>query len=237
MEYRRNINALRAISVVAIMILHFYPALMPGAYVGIDIFFVISGFLTTGIIITSLHQNDFSLASFCLSRIKRIAPALRFLCLSLMIFGWHSFDPDLFAEVGKHTLGALRSHNNSQGDSEHISQVLFNYMGMWEKTLTSDSMFRFDQLIKTSYGHNHHGYLITCNAMIFAQQLETTFEIDMERLGISAEQFNRTFENKLTALIDAGMNDDLSGFTPSDFPSADVNQQDLDDIFAEFGEE
>lgn len=132
---------------------------------------------------------------------------------------------------------ALRSKEKQQTDLTHISQVLFNYMGMWEKTLTSDSMFQFAQPLKTSYGHNNQGYLIACNAMIFAQQLEITFDIDSERLGIDAEQFTKTFENKLTALIYAGMNEDLSGFTPSDFPSADVNQHDLDDIFAEFGEE
>jgi len=110
-------------------------------------------------------------------------------------------------------------------------------MGLWEKTLAPDSMFRFNQPIKASFGQNNNEYLLECNAMIFAKQLEVTFDLDTQRLGINAEQFINTFENKLSALIEAGLGDDLTGFTPSDFPSADVNQQDLDDIFAEFGED
>ncbi|MDC0601774.1 amino acid adenylation domain-containing protein [Aliiglaciecola sp.] len=136
--------------------------------------------------------------------------------------------------------GAAYALRPSQGDnmpSEPTSQVLFNYMGLWEKTLAPDSMFRFNQPIKASFGQNNNEYLLECNAMIFAKQLEVTFDLDIQRLGITAEQFINTFENKLIALIEAGLGEDLAGFTPSDFPSADVNQQDLDDIFAEFGED
>jgi peptidoglycan/LPS O-acetylase OafA/YrhL len=112
MDYRKDINALRAIAVMAIMIFHFYPSSMPGAFAGVDVFFVISGFLMTGIIVTASRKNDFSLAGFYLSRIKRITPALSFLCLCLLIFGWNQLDPVKLAELAKHVVGALTFVSN-----------------------------------------------------------------------------------------------------------------------------
>nr|UNK06644.1 hypothetical protein MN210_03760 [Psychrobacter sp. PraFG1] len=59
MKFRTDINGLRAIAVIAVVLFHFNPAWMPGGFAGVDVFFVISGFLMTGIIFRGLENNCF----------------------------------------------------------------------------------------------------------------------------------------------------------------------------------
>jgi peptidoglycan/LPS O-acetylase OafA/YrhL len=88
MQFRNNINALRAVAVLAVVLFHFKIDGFQGGFTGVDIFFVISGFLMTGIIFSGLQENRFSLLGFYASRANRIIPALFVLCMALMIFGF-----------------------------------------------------------------------------------------------------------------------------------------------------
>ncbi len=88
MNFRKDINGLRAIAVIAVVIFHFYPSLLTGGFAGVDVFFVISGFLMTGIIFRGLNKNNFSILEFYISRANRIIPPLAILCLALLIFGY-----------------------------------------------------------------------------------------------------------------------------------------------------
>ena len=74
-KYRPEIDGLRAIAVISVIIYHLNENWLPGGFLGVDIFFVISGFLITGIIITEIQQNSFSFKQFYTRRIKRIYPA------------------------------------------------------------------------------------------------------------------------------------------------------------------
>ncbi|MEI8613995.1 acyltransferase family protein [Shewanella sp. PP-He15 brown] len=87
-KFRHDINGLRAWAVVAVVLYHFSVPGFTGGFVGVDVFFVISGFLMTGIIIASLERGNFSLWDFYLARARRIIPALLVLCASLFILGW-----------------------------------------------------------------------------------------------------------------------------------------------------
>jgi peptidoglycan/LPS O-acetylase OafA/YrhL len=75
-RYRPDIDGLRAIAVMLVVNFHGFPQAMPGGFTGVDIFFVISGFLITGIIARELGENRFSLVGFYVRRIRRIFPAL-----------------------------------------------------------------------------------------------------------------------------------------------------------------
>jgi peptidoglycan/LPS O-acetylase OafA/YrhL len=88
MQFKNNINALRAVAVLAVVLFHFKIDGFKGGFTGVDIFFVISGFLMTGIIFSGLQENRFSLLGFYASRANRIIPALFVLCMALMIFGF-----------------------------------------------------------------------------------------------------------------------------------------------------
>ncbi|NWA23953.1 acyltransferase [Pseudomonas gingeri] len=88
MTFRKNINALRALAVISVVLFHFKVAGFSGGFAGVDIFFVISGYLMTGIIFKGLREKHFSLLEFYASRARRIIPALLALCVAIMVFGF-----------------------------------------------------------------------------------------------------------------------------------------------------
>ena len=75
-NYRTEIDGLRAFAVLFVVLFHAFPEFIPGGFIGVDIFFVISGYLITAIILTSLHQKTFTFSSFIKKRILRIFPGL-----------------------------------------------------------------------------------------------------------------------------------------------------------------
>ncbi len=75
---------------------------MPGGFAGVDVFFVISGFLMTGIIFRGIEQENFSILKFYVARANRIIPALAVLCLVLLVFGWFYLTPLDYRALGKH---------------------------------------------------------------------------------------------------------------------------------------
>ena len=86
--FRRDINGLRAWAVVAVVLYHFHVPGFNGGFVGVDVFFVISGFLMSGIVVKGLEQARFSVVGFYIARARRIVPALLGLCAFLLSVGW-----------------------------------------------------------------------------------------------------------------------------------------------------
>lgn len=107
MTFRKDINGLRAIAVLGVLLYHFNPAWLPGGFAGVDVFFVISGYLITGIILRGLGNQSFSLVQFYRSRAQRIIPALAVLCLILLGGGWFYLLPLDYAALGKHVASSL----------------------------------------------------------------------------------------------------------------------------------
>jgi len=88
MIFRNNVNALRALAVIAVVLFHFKIGGFNGGFTGVDVFFVISGFLMTGIIFKGLREGNFSLLEFYAARARRIVPALAVVCVAIMAFGF-----------------------------------------------------------------------------------------------------------------------------------------------------
>lgn len=107
MQFRKDINGLRAIAVIAVVLFHFNESWLPGGFAGVDVFFVISGFLMTGIIFRGIEKDDFSILKFYVARANRIIPALALLCLVLIIFGWFYILPSDYKALGKHMLSSI----------------------------------------------------------------------------------------------------------------------------------
>lgn len=101
-KYRPDIDGLRAIAVLSVVIFHAFPAWMKGGFIGVDVFFVISGFLISTIIFESLDKGTFSFAEFYSRRIKRIFPALLLVLISSYAFGWFVLLTDEYKQLGKH---------------------------------------------------------------------------------------------------------------------------------------
>ena len=104
-KYRPDIDGLRAIAVGAVLTYHAFPSLLPGGFIGVDIFFVISGFLITTIILQSLAAGDFSYRDFYARRIRRIFPALILVLAATLAFGWYVLLSGEFAQLGKQITG------------------------------------------------------------------------------------------------------------------------------------
>ena len=98
-KYRPDIDGLRAIAVMLVVIFHAFPETMPGGFIGVDIFFVISGFLITGIIVRELDQERFSLLAFYNRRIRRIFPALIVVLCVTLVLGWLWMLPAAYAQL------------------------------------------------------------------------------------------------------------------------------------------
>ena len=98
---RLDIQGLRAIAVVGVLIYHFAPALLPGGYAGVDVFFVISGYLIGGILLGEIDEGRFSLRRFYERRVKRLFPALFTMLVTVLALGALFLSPSEYAELGR----------------------------------------------------------------------------------------------------------------------------------------
>jgi hypothetical protein len=105
MKYRADIDGLRAVAVLAVIGYHAFPEWVRGGFVGVDVFFVISGFLISGIIFSGLEQGSFSFRDFYARRIRRIFPALFLVLAAAYAAGWFLLFAEPFAQLGKHAAG------------------------------------------------------------------------------------------------------------------------------------
>ena len=101
-KYRPDIDGLRAIAVLAVVAFHAFPTRIKGGFIGVDIFFVISGFLISTIILSSLQKGSFNFVEFYIRRIKRIFPALLLVLATCCIAGWFLLLADEYKQLGKH---------------------------------------------------------------------------------------------------------------------------------------
>jgi peptidoglycan/LPS O-acetylase OafA/YrhL len=98
-RYRPDIDGLRAVAVLLVVGFHAFPEAMPGGFIGVDIFFVISGFLITGIVAHELDQQHFGLLAFYARRIRRIFPALIVVLSAMLALGWLWLLPEAYAQL------------------------------------------------------------------------------------------------------------------------------------------
>ena len=99
-RYRPDIDGLRAIAVLGVVLFH-YRFGFPGGFVGVDVFFVISGYLITSIILQDIEARCFSLISFWDRRVRRIFPALFVVIVVSSIVGWFILLPTDLVAFGK----------------------------------------------------------------------------------------------------------------------------------------
>ena len=103
--HRSDIDGLRAIAVLFVIGFHAFPHIFPGGFVGVDIFFVISGFLISGLIFTGIKNSEFSLFEFYSRRVNRLFPALLIVLISAGFIALCSFVPEDFGKLAKHIFG------------------------------------------------------------------------------------------------------------------------------------
>jgi peptidoglycan/LPS O-acetylase OafA/YrhL len=111
-HYRPDIDGLRAVAVLSVVVFHAFPGKLTGGFVGVDIFFVISGYLISTIIFESLADGKFSFVDFYSRRIRRIFPALILVLATTYCIGWYVLPPDAFERLGKQTAASMGFFQN-----------------------------------------------------------------------------------------------------------------------------
>ena len=125
LKYRPDIDGLRGIAVLAVVLYHAFPSWFPGGFIGVDIFFVLSGFLITSIITKNLNNQNFSFIDFYSRRIRRIFPALLVIFLFTYLLGWFVLLPHEYQQLGKHIAGGAGFISNL---------ILWNESGYFDNT-------------------------------------------------------------------------------------------------------
>ena len=124
-KYRSDIDGLRAIAVLIVVGYHAFPLWLPGGFIGVDVFFVISGFLISTIIFQNIDRNSFSFVDFYSRRVRRIFPALLVIFVCCLAFGWFTLFPHEYMQLGKHIASGAAFISNF---------VLWNEAGYFDNT-------------------------------------------------------------------------------------------------------
>jgi len=101
-SYRRDIDGLRGVAILFVVLFHFFPNHFSGGFIGVDVFFVISGFLITSIIRNQLQDQTFTFTEFYSRRIRRLFPALGITLAGSYVIGWFTLGFGDFGLLGKH---------------------------------------------------------------------------------------------------------------------------------------
>ena len=158
-KYRADIDGLRAIAVLSVVFFHGFPDFLPGGFIGVDIFFVISGYLITTIILENIRNNSFSFGNFYARRIRRIFPALIIVLIFCHIIGWFLLMPSEYQQLGKHIAGG----------STFISNIL-----LWRESGYFDSSAESKPLLHLwSLGIEEQFYFVWPAILVIAYKIKS----------------------------------------------------------------
>jgi len=129
--YRQDIDGLRAIAILLVVGFHYFG--VKGGFVGVDIFFVISGYLITRILLVDIKNHTFSMSAFYARRVRRIFPALIVVLVACLAFGWSQLFSDDFQKLAKHVMAGsmyvqnfLLWHESGYFDADGITKPLLH---------------------------------------------------------------------------------------------------------------
>ena len=154
-KYRPAIDGLRAIAVISVLIFHLDKRLLPGGFVGVDIFFVISGYLITSIIIADCANGKFSFAQFYQRRISRIYPAFFIVSIAILIASFLLYLQQDFASAGATVMAAAFSVTNFkfllQGNYFEVSQDAQPLLHFWSLAVEEQFYIVFPLIVYLAF--------------------------------------------------------------------------------------
>lgn len=154
-KYRPAIDGLRAVAVIAVLLFHLDKYLLPGGFVGVDIFFVISGYLITSIIIADCEKGEFSFAKFYQRRISRIYPVFFLVSIAILITAFLLYLPQDFASAGATVIAAAFSITNLklilQGNYFQVSSDAQPFLHFWSLAVEEQFYIIFPLIVYLSF--------------------------------------------------------------------------------------
>lgn len=167
LEYRPSIDGLRALAVLSVFIFHLNHRWLPGGFLGVDIFFVISGYLITAIICKQCKEGSFSLAKFYQRRIARIFPASVTVALMTLLGAACIYSPQELSFTGSYFLAAMLSAINFmlifKGSYFHISPDTTPFLHFWSLAVEEQFYVFFPLLflLLFKYARRHQVLLLS----------------------------------------------------------------------------
>jgi len=177
--YRPDIDGLRAVAVLAVVGFHAFPRAVQGGFAGVDVFFVISGFLISNQILHRLERGDFTLSDFYARRIRRIFPALILVLAACYGLGWFALFANEYAQLGRHIAAG----------ASFVSNFL-----LWQESGYFDTNSRLKPLLHLwSLGVEEQFYLIWPLTLILAFKLRLKVLAVVMVVLLSSFAFNLYF--------------------------------------------
>jgi peptidoglycan/LPS O-acetylase OafA/YrhL len=168
--YRADIDGLRAVAVLGVIGFHAFPHAMRGGFTGVDIFFVISGFLISGLIFHDLQRERFTFRRFYARRFRRIFPALIVVLTASLIYGGFAFAPDEYRELGQQAAAGAGFVSNilqwSQGgyfDQQATSKPLLH---LWSLGVEEQFYFAWPIIIVATFGRATRLLYVCCGLIL-----------------------------------------------------------------------
>lgn len=171
--YLPHIDGIRAIAVLAVILFHAFPTLFPAGFIGVDIFFVISGYLITKITLDDINRHTFSITQFYARRVKRIFPALCVVLTCSLAWGYFKLTPAEFEQLGKHVAGGSAFVDNiilykesGYFDASALTKPLLH---LW--SLGVEEQFYILWPLLAIILHRSPKYFLPCLSILFAVSL------------------------------------------------------------------
>ncbi len=166
LDYRPDIDGLRAIAVMAVVGFHAFPGFFRGGFVGVDVFFVISGFLISRIIFRAIANNNFSYVHFYSRRIRRIFPALAIILAFSLVVGWLVFLPNEYASLGRHVAAGAAFVSNlifwSEAGYFDVASHTKPLLHLWSLGIEEQFYFLYPLLIPIIWrARDHRVFLLS----------------------------------------------------------------------------
>lgn len=162
-SYRGDIDLLRAFAVISVLIFHFFPSSLRGGFLGVDVFFVISGYLVTRNILSETNRGSFSFPSFYLKRVKRLYPVLLLVLSFTLVAGYFFLLSFEFKEVAKHILGSNFFLNNI---------ILYSESGYFDKSSDSKPLLHLWSLAVEEQFYIFWPFVLTFSYKYLKNRLE-----------------------------------------------------------------
>jgi peptidoglycan/LPS O-acetylase OafA/YrhL len=168
--YRPDIDGLKALAVLAVIATHYFNAFLPGGFAGVDVFFVISGYLIARSTFIEIHAGRYQVWRYFTRRIKRIFPALILLLVSLLMIGWWTLLPEEYSFLAKHAAGASVFISNWQFWREvgywDVAAELKPLLNLWSLGVEEQFYLLFPLLVIASIRRRRGAFAVLAVAMV-----------------------------------------------------------------------
>ena len=201
--YRAEIDGLRAVAVLSVIAYHAFPEFFPVGFLGVDIFFVISGFLITSLIASGLSKSKFNLLLFYSRRIKRLFPALILVIIAFFAFSWFALYSKEFASLGNHIFAAVGFFLNfvlwQESGYFDTQSMLKPLLHLWSLSVEIQFYIFWPLILLLTYQFKFNVFKVTMIVFCISLLLNLLF-IEKDAIGAFYLSFNRFWEFQIGAM-------------------------------------